>query len=81
MIDTEHSQLAAASMTRLHPVEATMERLALGKSTVYALIRSGELRSVKVGKRRLIPESAIAEFIERLEFPTDPADHHGPPGR
>ena len=52
---------------RLHPVEVGMERLDLSRSTVYTLIRSGHLRSVKVGKRRLVPESALAEFIERLE--------------
>ena len=27
----------------------------------------GQLRSVKVGRRRLVPESAIVEFIQNLE--------------
>ena len=59
---------------RLQPVETVMERLDLGRSTVYSLIRSGDLRSVKVGKRRLVPESALAEFIKRLE-----SEPHCPP--
>ena len=57
----------AERTARLHPVETVMERLGVGRSTVFALMSSGELRSCKVGRRRLIPESAIVEFIENLE--------------
>ncbi len=60
-------QLIGQVNARLHPVEVVMERLCLGRSTVFNLIASGQLRSVKVGRRRLVPESAIAEFIEHLE--------------
>jgi excisionase family DNA binding protein len=52
---------------RLNSVEAIMERLCVGRSTVYQLLGSGELRSVKVGKRRLITESALIDFIEKLD--------------
>jgi excisionase family DNA binding protein len=51
----------------LHQIPAAMARLSIGRSTIYNLMDSGALRSVKVGKRRLIPESAIAEFISQLE--------------
>ena len=44
-----------------------MERLGVGRSTVYALMKSGELRSVHVGARRLIPEQAIVDFINKLD--------------
>lgn len=54
-------------VARLNQVEAVMARLCLGRSTVFALIASGELRSVKVGRRRLVPESAIVDFIASLE--------------
>ncbi|MCV7267757.1 helix-turn-helix domain-containing protein [Mycolicibacterium doricum] len=47
-----------------------MERLGVGRSTVFALMASGALRSCKVGRRRLVPESAIVEFIENLEQAT-----------
>ncbi len=33
---------------------------------MYELIRSGQLRSVKVGKLRLIPSSALVEFVDQL---------------
>lgn len=54
-------------IARLNPVEAVMGRLGVGRSTVFALMASGELRSVKIGSRRLVPEAALREFIEHLE--------------
>ena len=52
---------------RLNPIEAVMERLALGRSTVFGLLASGQLRSVKVGKRRLVSEAALTDFIDGLD--------------
>jgi excisionase family DNA binding protein len=51
---------------RLHQLDAAMARLGIGRSTLYRLMDSGQLRSVKIGARRLVPESAIVEFIEGL---------------
>ncbi len=44
-----------------------MERLNLGRSKVFELFERGELRSIKVGRRRLTTEAALAEFIQRLD--------------
>ena len=52
---------------RLHPVEHVMERLCLGRSSVFGLIKDGDLPSVKIGRRRLISEAALSEFINRLD--------------
>jgi excisionase family DNA binding protein len=57
---------------RLHDIPSVMDRTKVGRSTVFALIASGELRSVKVGARRLVPESALVEFIEHLESVQQP---------
>lgn len=51
---------------QLHAVPVAASRIGVGRSTAYELIRSGELRSVKIRARRLVPESAIAEFIAGL---------------
>lgn len=37
--------------------------LGLGRTTTYRLIREGKLRSVKVGRRRLVPTEEIARFL------------------
>ena len=57
----------APSETRLLlRVDEAGRRLNLGRTVMYELIRSGRLRSVKVGKLRLIPTSALVEFVDRL---------------
>ncbi len=43
--------------------EQAAERLNIHRATLYDLIGRGELRSVKIGRRRLIPPSALDEFI------------------
>jgi excisionase family DNA binding protein len=53
--------------TRLNSVEVVMKRLHVGRSKVFELIATGQLRSVKVGRRRLISDAAIEEFIARIE--------------
>ncbi|MDK2012265.1 MULTISPECIES: helix-turn-helix domain-containing protein [unclassified Deinococcus] len=37
--------------------------LQLSKNTINALLRSGRLRSVRVGRRYLIPREAIQQFL------------------
>lgn len=44
-------------------VPGAAERLGCSPSTVYKLMGSGELRSVKVMGKRLIPLQAIEEFL------------------
>ena len=43
------------------------ERLGIGRSTLYDLIRSNRLRTVKIGKRRLVPVDALVETIRAFE--------------
>jgi excisionase family DNA binding protein len=54
-------------VARLHTVEQARERLNVGRSKVFELIASGELRSVRIGRRRLIPEQAIRDFVAQLD--------------
>lgn len=51
---------------RLYRVPDAMARLSLSRSVLYEQIRSGRLRSVSQGRTRLIPASAIAEYIALL---------------
>jgi excisionase family DNA binding protein len=42
-------------------------RFDLSRSVLYELIRSGQLRTVKQGRRRLVPVTALAEYVASLE--------------
>jgi len=51
---------------QLYRVPEAMRILSLRRSTIYELIRSGRLRSVREGRARLIPASALAEYVTLL---------------
>jgi excisionase family DNA binding protein len=44
-------------------VEEAAEALGLGRTKVFELVSGGQLRSIKVGRRRLVPVSALEQFI------------------
>jgi excisionase family DNA binding protein len=46
--------------------EDAAEVLSVGRSTVYELIRLGVLDSVKIGKARRVPVTAVQEYVDRL---------------
>jgi excisionase family DNA binding protein len=48
-------------------VEETAELLHLGRDKIYYLMRTGQLRSIKIGNSPRISRSWITEFIERTE--------------
>jgi len=48
-------------------VEEAARLLNVGRSTVYDLIRSGRLRSVKIGRRRLVPRDALDALLAELQ--------------
>jgi len=50
----------------LYRVTEAAHLLSLSRSQLYELIRAGRLRSVKQGKTRLVPESAIREYVDLL---------------
>jgi excisionase family DNA binding protein len=50
-----------------YTVEQVAKMLHIGRDKVYQLIRTGQLRSIKIGKLRRITEEQIAEFIATIE--------------
>jgi excisionase family DNA binding protein len=44
-------------------VKQAAARLALGRTTVYDLIARRELKTIKIGRARRVPESAVEEWI------------------
>src|SRR5690606_2429219 len=47
-------------------VDEAAERLRVSRWTLYNLIRSNQLRTVKLGRRRLVPVDALAECLDKL---------------
>lgn len=46
-------------------VEEAIKFARLGRTELYARINNRELRSVKIGRRRLIPKRALIDLISR----------------
>lgn len=58
-------------------VKAAADILSLGRTTVYQLMASGQLRSIKIGSARRIPMQAIREWVTANTPPnnTEEKDH------
>lgn len=46
-------------------VDRACERLDIGRSMFYELIKAGEIRVIKIGTRTIVPECELEGFIER----------------
>jgi excisionase family DNA binding protein len=53
-------------LPRLLSIEQARFELGISRTTLYELIGTEKLKSVKIGRRRVIPSQAIDEFIARL---------------
>ena len=50
--------------------ESAAEVLSVGRTKVYQLMATGELRPVRIGKCRRVPMSAVVELVQHLEVET-----------
>ncbi|MEV4462111.1 helix-turn-helix domain-containing protein [Micromonospora echinofusca] len=63
---TSINQPRAVAPRSVRPAEAAA-LLGVCRDTIYVLMRSGRLRSIKAGRARLIPLAAIDEFLSADE--------------
>ena len=49
-------------------VEELMPILGIGRNTAYELIRSGQIRSIRIERQIRIPRDALLEFLNRRGF-------------
>ena len=65
-----HQQSTQAPMKLLLTVEEACEALGIKRTVLYSLLtgvqRTHRLRSVKVGRRRLIPVASLQAFVASL---------------
>ena len=50
-----------------YDVPEVLRRLGVTRPTIYRFFRSGELRSFRLGSRRLVSAEALADFIRSRE--------------
>lgn len=56
-------------------VEQAAAALGIGRTFMYALVRTGAVESVKIGRLRRVPADALREFVRSLR-----ADDHSQAG-
>lgn len=56
----------ASQIIAVSPNEAA-RLCSIGRTTLYAALSSGDLKSVKIGKRRLITLEALRDWLKRNE--------------
>jgi excisionase family DNA binding protein len=49
----------------LIPAKQVGPELSIGRDRVYALIKTGRLKSISIGSRLYVPRSELAAFVER----------------
>lgn len=54
-------------MTKLHSIPAAADELSVSTRVVERLIADGEIATVKIGRRRLVPDEALVDYVERLK--------------
>ena len=52
---------------RAFSVAETARRLTVSRDVVYVLLNEGRLRSVSIGRRRVIPASSLAAFLDATD--------------
>jgi excisionase family DNA binding protein len=60
--------MAAALLT----VEEAAERLRIGRTTMYGLVSSGAIESVKVGRLRRVPPECVDAYVTVLRTSIPP---------
>lgn len=56
------------SVTKInYSIPEAVSASGIGRTTLFGLIKRGELPSVKVGRRRYVPVNALRSYLERLE--------------
>jgi excisionase family DNA binding protein len=71
----EHVMTTDVSTHLVMTVEEAAERLGIGRTLMYALVKSEAIESVCIGRLRRIPEDALVTFVRslRVRHPSDAA--------
>ncbi|MDE1668829.1 hypothetical protein [Nocardia gipuzkoensis] len=57
--------------SQLNAISELPQKMRVSRSTIFALIRSGQLGSILIAGRRFVSDAQIAEYLERqTQHPT-----------
>ena len=56
----------SSALRLLLTVEEAAERLGIGRTLMFALVKDGEVESVQIGRLRRIPADALPRYLEQL---------------
>jgi excisionase family DNA binding protein len=62
--------LTAPERKALYRIPDAMALLSLSRTVIYEQIRAGRLRTVRQGRSRLVPATAITDYVALLEHET-----------
>lgn len=52
--------------SKVFTVEELMEYLSIGRTTAYKLLRSGKIKTLRIGKLYRIPKKAVDDYINSV---------------
>ncbi|MEV2242515.1 helix-turn-helix domain-containing protein [Micromonospora sp. NPDC049891] len=55
-------------------IEEAAQRLGIGRTTMYALIKAGQIRTVTIGRLRRVPTFCLDEYVRKLLTNATPLD-------
>jgi excisionase family DNA binding protein len=73
MGDPEPLQDVLASDPLLLTPEEAATVLRVGRTTIYALIKAGDLRPVHIGRSCRLPRAELERYVNRLQAPPPPS--------
>src|SRR3954453_2466122 len=83
MSDAQRPQKPVASDPLLLTPEEAATILRIGRTTIYALMKSGELHPVHIGRSCRLPRVELERYVNRLQPPPPPRGRarrrHRPP--
>ncbi len=56
-----------------YSIEETAQQLSVGRNTIYNLLNNGELKSLRIGARRVIPANEITRLLNESRVSEGPA--------
>ncbi|MCM0677535.1 helix-turn-helix domain-containing protein [Micromonospora phytophila] len=55
-------------------IEEAAQQLGIGRTTMYALIKTGQIRTVTIGRLRRVPTFCLDEYVRNLLTGPAPLD-------